>query len=67
MDDGKGHFVPVEIKKTQDVQQELAKLKHKHPDYGGLYYIGQNLEFNDSKFRVISFTKNTITLKLLPK
>ena len=39
----------------------------KYPKHGGVFYVGQNLTINDSKFRVLAITKKTMTLRLLPR
>jgi hypothetical protein len=44
----------------------LEEAEKQHPNHGGTFYIGQNVEMNGSKFRVLMITKKTITLRLLP-
>jgi hypothetical protein len=67
MDTGKGYFVDTEMKPEEVTPLSLQPLRHKYPDYGGVFHVGQNLELNGSKFRVLTITKKTMTLRLLPK
>jgi hypothetical protein len=67
MDTGKGYFEQVNETSNEALQEHLAELVKKHENHGGTFYAGQNLTIEGSKFRVLSFTRNTMTLRVLPK
>jgi hypothetical protein len=67
MDTGRGFFEM--MKKSEDdaqAQEMLRAMRAEHPQHGGTFYVGQNLQFEGSKFRVLAITKKTMTLRLLP-
>ncbi len=67
MDTGEGIFKMITADSEQAAREALQLLKAEHPRHGGTFYIGQNIEFNGSRFRVLAISKHTVTLKLLPK
>jgi hypothetical protein len=70
MDDGRGHFIqvhPTEEEKERIEISQLSQEQNNNPGHGGYFYVGQNLAFNNSRFRVLTIGKKTISLKLLPK
>ena len=76
MDTGHGYFQQLQNDKVletiKQVHEEsnlptITEAWNKFPKHGGIFYVGQNIQINDSKFRVLSITKKTMTLKLLPK
>lgn len=48
------------------LKAQLLAAESRYPNHGGTFYVGQNLELNGSKFRVLAITKKTITLRVLP-
>jgi hypothetical protein len=60
---GKGDTVP---EKMKDLAYQIQQAEKQYPNHGGTFYVGQNLELNGSKFRVLTITKKTITLRVLP-
>jgi len=72
MDTGNGVFEMLQVnqerqRKTVSDLEVINEAKKRNPNHGGTFYVGQNLEVNESKFRVIAISKKTITLRLLPK
>lgn len=48
------------------LKAQLIAAERQYPNHGGTFYVGQNLELNGSKFRVLAISKKTITLRVLP-
>jgi hypothetical protein len=67
MDTGNGLFAQLEADNKEKALAALEKFRAENPNHGGTFYVGQNLEINGSKFRVLAITKKTMTLRLLPK
>jgi hypothetical protein len=78
MDTGNEYFQRVnnvEAEKLWNALQEngdpriktLEEAQKEHPNHGATFYVGQNIEIDGSKFRVLTITKKTMTLRLLPK
>lgn len=67
MDDGQGHFQRLDKGKLADLQKEVAKLEIKHPNHGGWFMVGEEIEIRGSCFRVKSIKSDELRLKLLKK
>ena len=74
MDTGNGYFqqlrndeVLENVKKVHEQLPTIQEAWNDYPKHGGVFYVGQNLELDGSKFRVLAITKKTMTLRLLPK
>jgi hypothetical protein len=73
MDTGKGNLKLItgkgldEQSSLVELRKQLRAAEAEYPNHGGTFYVGQNLELNGSKFRVLAVTKKTITLRVLPK
>lgn len=67
MDTGKGYFQTVKEDNQKAAQEHLEQLAKNFPDHGGTFYVGENLTIKGSKFRVLEFTRKTMTLKVLPR
>jgi hypothetical protein len=72
MDTGKGGFTELGTFYEDEMNQgealkAIEEAQRKYPNHGGTFFIGQNIELDGSKFRVLAITKHTMTLRLLPK
>lgn len=61
MDTGKGKLVEF------NDAIELQKLQKKHPNHGGWFTVGEELEIRGSQFRIKSVKPTEIRLKLLKR
>lgn len=67
MDTGQGELKRVIAENEAQLQERLAIMRAENPQHGGTFYVGQNLEFEGSKFRVLQITKKTLVLRVLPR
>ena len=60
MDTGKGRFEEFSI-------EDLNEMQEKHPDHGGWFRVGEEVELKGSRFRVKAVKPTELRLKLLPR
>ncbi len=65
MDSGEGYFTDVSTKRMPDLPVHLGGEGRGKVEK--LFYIGQELVINKSKFRVTKLEPKTMTLKILPQ
>jgi uncharacterized Zn finger protein len=61
MDTGAGRFKPVVS------MEQWGELQGMHPNHGGTFRVGEELEIKGSRFRVKKIKPKELVLKLLPK
>ena len=67
MDTGKGTFEQVKATNPEELNTMMKALEEKHPNHGGWFREGEEIEIKGSWFRVKSVKPTEIRLKLLPK
>ena len=63
MDDGKGKFRFAE----EETEDAMRKLEAFHPEHGGWFRVGEEVELKGSRFRVKAVKPTELRLKLLPR
>lgn len=61
MDTGEGRF------REFEKMEELPDLQSEHPNHGGVFTVGEEIELKGSRFRVKHISPKELRLKLLPK
>ena len=65
MDTGEGRFENFDsMEKLQEAYDDLIK---RYPKMGGIFQVGEEVEFKGSKFRISKIIQNGLKLELLPK
>lgn len=67
MDTGRGNFEELKLPDGADIQQAMRELEAKHPQHGGWFRVGEEVEIRGSRFRVKNVKPGELRLKLLPK
>lgn len=67
MDTGKGEFAIVDEENEGIRQQMMETLERQHPNHGGWFRVGEEIEIKGSRFRVKAVKPKELRLKLLPK
>ena len=67
MDTGKGTFETVKATNPEELQAMIEDLEKKHPNHGGWFREGEEIQIKGSWFRVKSVKPTDIRLKLLPR
>jgi len=67
MDTGNGKFEIIEPTNAAEMQKAMREMMQKHPNHGGWFQEGEEIEIKGSRFRVKSVKPTEIRLKLLPK
>jgi hypothetical protein len=52
------------MEKLQEAYDDLIK---RYPKMGGIFQVGEEVEFKGSKFRISKIIQNGLKLELLPK
>ena len=67
MDQGDGMFKMFEAENEEMLNKIEKELQEQHPEHGGTFTVGEELEIRGSKFKIAKIMRNRMMLKLLPK
>lgn len=67
MDTGRGHFEIVDDVTDEELADRRNEMELQHPNHGGWFRVGEEVELNGSRFRVKAVKPTELRLKLLKR